>query len=93
MKKHVAGLIWAICVALSLAGFGDPDLRVGVLCFWLGSAILAVNMMRSGKSQKPAKAKAPAQTFVSVALPRPARSPAVQEAYAAIPAYCFNAGR
>lgn len=91
MKKHVAGVILAILLGLSLSWYSDPDLRFGVVCLWAATAMIALNELRGRK--RAGIASAPAQTFVSLALARPTRSPAVQQAYAALPAYCFSPRR
>ncbi|MDO8381019.1 hypothetical protein [Phenylobacterium sp.] len=89
----LGGIVWLFFAQGALALGKAPGNELVIALFWLGSAIMAgVILFRVFRRfgaliAKGAKGK---RVTVGVCLPAPRQSPALQEAYSALPEYCWG---
>lgn len=92
--RYVLGtIVWLFFAQGALTLGKTPGNELVLAMFWLGSAIMAVAILFRvfrGFGAFAAKGAKGKRVTVGVCLPAPRQSPALQDAYSALPEYCWG---
>jgi hypothetical protein len=89
--RNIFGLgVWVVLGVASVSAGSDPAMALPVAGYWLATAAMIVWGLFTAVRRKSPPASQFRDVAVSVCIAKPARSPEVREAYAALPEYCLG---
>jgi hypothetical protein len=90
LRNILGGGVWVILGIGAVSAGADPTMALPVACYWLATtAMIGWGLFRLVRRKRPPASQL-RDVAVSVCIAKPARSPEVREAYAALPAYCLS---